>query len=101
MKQELNLSDDQEMKLRDMKQKNMAQRKAWKDGDNKSDMSNKDRKMMKKEGRNGMEAQMKQILTPEQYTKWQNNMQAKREKMKANKMRMRSDKSQMNSMQSK
>lgn len=100
MKQELNLSDDQVMKIKDLQQKNMAERRAWKDSDQKNDMS-KDRKMMKKDGRNGMQDQMKQILTPDQYTKWQNKMQAKREKMKAKKMQMRSGKAQMNSMQSK
>lgn len=99
MKQELNLSDDQVMKIKALQQKNMADRKAWKADDKNSDMSKKDKMGMKKDNHKDMKDQMKQILTPDQYSKWEANMKAKKHNMKGKKMQMKNDGGQMNQMQ--
>lgn len=79
MKSELNLSDDQVMKIKAMHQENAADRK------NKM-AQNKEEKMQHLKNQKD---EMKKILTPEQYTKWEGNMKEKMGKMKGKKMMKR------------
>lgn len=74
MKQELNLNDDQVMKIKALHEKNKANNKA-----------------NKQESRKNMDNEMKNILTPDQYTKWKDNMKARKQNMKGKKMKMRKD----------
>lgn len=81
MQQELGLSDAQVAQLKALHEKRKTQMHA--DKGNKDQMK-ADRKAWKDQN----DADMKAILTPEQYTKWQNN---RAEKMK-NRMEMRKNK---------
>ncbi|SFI22575.1 hypothetical protein [Halpernia frigidisoli] len=76
MKTELNLSDDQVAKLKVLQQNRMA--------DHQQNMAaDKTARMQKKAN---AEAEMKKILTPDQYSKWQTNMKDKMAKGKGKKM---------------
>lgn len=94
LKAELNLTDAQVSQIKAVQQKNMAERKANMSNNNSATMSKADRKDVKMEKRNNMQDEMKQILTPNQYTKWELHMKQKLEKYKERKMEMKSDKMQ-------
>lgn len=83
MKSELNLSDAQVTKIKSLQDAKISQKKA-----NEPQMQ-AERKMkmeeMKKQ-REQWKSQMKQILTPEQYAKWEQK-QADKMKMKGDKMK--------------
>ncbi|MBC7555872.1 MAG: hypothetical protein H7195_02805 [Chryseobacterium sp.] len=85
MKTDLNLNDDQVMKIKMMQQERAQSRM------NKMAES-KDAKMNK---RANEKQEMKKILTPDQYTKWENHMKNKMSKMKNRKMMKRHDASKM------
>ena len=76
MKTDLNLSDDQVMKIKAMQQDRMQEMKN-------NMAASKDAKMA---NHKNAKEQMKQILTPEQYTKWESHMKDKMEKGKGNRM---------------
>lgn len=84
MKSDLNLNDDQVMKIKALQDERMEARKNKMAG-------NKTEKMEK---RKDAREEMKKILTPEQYTKWESHMKEKMEKGKKNRM-MKNDKSSM------
>ncbi len=83
MKTELNLSDAQVAKIRSLQDQKMAQRKA-----NQPQMQAERKAKMDamKQKRDQWHNEMKQILTPEQYAKW--------EQKKGEKMKMKGDKMQ-------
>lgn len=74
MKTQLNLTDDQVMRLKKLQQDNFENRK----------MDRMAAKKARKAKMEDMQGQMKKILTPEQYTKWH--------KMRKDKMMARKDK---------
>ena len=84
MKVELNLSDAQVAKIQAMQEQKMADRKA-----NMPQMQAERKAKMDamKQNQDQWNTEMKQILTPEQYAKW--------EQKKADKMQMKTDKMQM------
>ncbi|MGS0748225.1 hypothetical protein [Halpernia sp. GG3] len=84
MKSDLNLNDDQIMKIKALQDERMEARKNKMAGD----------KTEKMEKRKDAREEMKKILTPEQYTKWESHMKEKMEKGKDNRM-MKNDKSSM------
>jgi len=65
---ELNLTDAQKPKFKEIMQGAMEKRKALRED---TSLSAEDKKAKAKELREGMQAKMKEILTPEQLTKWQ------------------------------
>lgn len=81
MKTELNLSDAQVAKIRTLQDEKMAQRKA---NEPKMQAERKAKMEGMKQQKEDWNKQMKQILTPEQYAKW--------EQKKADKMKMKGDK---------
>ena len=83
MKTELNLSDAQVAKIRTLQDEKMAQRKA---NEPKMQAERKAKMDAMKQKRDNWNNEMKQILTPEQYAKW--------EQKKGEKMQMRGDKMQ-------
>ncbi|WP_417427648.1 hypothetical protein [Halpernia sp.] len=76
MKTELNLTDAQVLKIKALQQKMSDERKA----------KMADRKAAKMNKRGDVKNEMKQILTPEQYTKWETKMHDKMAKMKGKRM---------------
>ena len=76
MKTDLNLNDDQMMKIKMMQQERAQDRQNKMAGKRDAKMQN----------RKNEKNQMKQILTPEQYTKWESHMKDKMEKNKGKKM---------------
>lgn len=93
MKTELNLSDDQVTKIRTLQDQKMAQRKA-NEPKMQAERTAKMEEMKKKRGE--WKNQMKQILTPEQYAKWEQN-NADKMKMKGDKIQQKSKKIMMQS----
>src|SRR5690606_10577670 len=80
MKAELGLSQDQMLKIEAMHNKHRAERKVQMDKSREAMKQNMEQMKAKKEARN---AEMKAILTPEQYAKWQEGRAAKMAKHKA------------------
>lgn len=80
MKEELGLSQDQMLKIEAMHNKHRAERKVQMDKSREVMKQNIEQMKAKKEARN---AEMKAILTPEQYAKWQEGRAAKMAKHKA------------------
>ena len=70
MKKQLDLSDDQVTKLRPVLAEQRTKMAALRT-DTTSNLSREDRIAKGKEIRNAADAKIKEILTPEQYTKWQ------------------------------
>ncbi len=77
MKTDLNLNDDQVIKIKAMQQERQSKMAAYRDAKMKNEKDAKDK--------------MKQILTPEQYAKWENNMKDKMGKLKHRKMMKKAD----------
>ncbi len=77
MKADLNLNDDQVMKIKAMQQERQSKMAAYRDAKMQNAKDAKDK--------------MKQILTPEQYAKWENNMKDKMGKFKHRKMMKKAD----------
>ncbi|HTL73064.1 MAG TPA: hypothetical protein VL863_07145 [bacterium] len=65
---ELSLTDEQKTKLKAALEDQQAKMKALRED---TSLSAEDKKAKAKELREGMQAKMKEILTPEQLTKWQ------------------------------
>ena len=93
MQTELNLSDDQVAKIKTLQDNKMAARKA-----NEPQMQAERKAKMDamKQNKDQWNTEMKQILTPEQYAKWQQK-QNDRMSMKGDKMQQRSKKMMMQS----
>ena len=79
IKQELNLSDAQMTKLRAMQDRKAAERKGEMQ---KNQEMRKEKMAMMKEKRQQHNNEMKQILTPEQFQKWEANRKAKMQERK-------------------
>lgn len=79
MQTELNLSNDQVAKIKDLQDRKMAERKA-NEPQMKADRKAKMEEMKTK--RDQWNSEMKQILTPEQYQKWQSNNKGKMQDLK-------------------
>ena len=101
MKTELNLNDAQVAKIQVLQDQKMAERKA---NMPKMQAERKAKMDAMKQNRNDWDKEMKQILTSEQYTKWQQKKAEKMEKksekmqMKGNKMQGKSGNMKMKSM---
>jgi Spy/CpxP family protein refolding chaperone len=80
MQKDLNLNQSQVSQIKDLQAKRKAEMMAEFDK-NKGDRQAKMEQMKAKRAQ--MDADMKKILTPEQYTKWQADRQAKMEQRKA------------------
>lgn len=78
MKEELNLTDDQVSQIKALQEKQQTERKA----------EQKEQREEMKARRENMNAEMKKILTAEQYTKWQNQEKERMQNMK-NRMPMK------------
>ena len=91
MQTELNLSDDQVAKIKTLQDNKMAARKA-----NEPQMKAERKAKMEamKQNKDQWNNEMKKILTPEQYAKWQQK-QNDRMSMKEDKMQQRSKKMMM------
>jgi len=72
MAKELNLTDDQKAKVKAAMEDQMTKMKAVHEDAN---LSPEDKRAKMKEIHDGFVAQMKTILTPEQFEKWQKHMQ--------------------------
>lgn len=81
MEKDLNLNKSQVAQIKAMQDRNIAERQA----ENKKDKELKKQKMqMMKQKREAMNNQMKQILSAEQYAKWEANKKAKMQDRKEN-----------------
>ena len=89
MQTELNLSDDQVAKIKTLQDNKMAARKA-NEPQMKADRKAKMEEMKQKKDQWNNE--MKKILTPEQYAKWQQKQNDRMNNMKGDKMQQRSKK---------
>ena len=78
MKAELNLSDAQVAKIKSLQDQKMAERKQ---NTTKIEAARKARMEQMKAKKEQYNAEMKQILTPEQYQKWQTKQKERMEKM--------------------
>ncbi len=85
---DLNLTADQENKIKALHEKNAADMKQ-KMADRKNDRMKMKEEMMAKKQQN--DAEMQKILSPEQYTKWQ-GMMAQKKAERQNKMKAYKDK---------
>ena len=92
MQTELNLSDDQVAKIKTLQDNKMAARKA-----NEPQMKAERKAKMEvmKQNKDQWNSEMKQILTPEQYAKWQQKQNDRMNNMKGDKMQQRSKKMMM------
>ncbi|WP_407478361.1 hypothetical protein [Elizabethkingia meningoseptica] len=90
MKKDLNLTADQENKIKALHEKNAADMKQkMADRKNDNDRMKMKEEMMAKKQQN--DAEMQKILSPEQYTKWQ-GMMAQKKAERQNKMKAYKDK---------
>ena len=81
MEKELNLNKSQVAQIKAMQDRNIAERKA----ENERNIEVRKQKMqMMKQKREAMNNQMKQILSAEQYAKWEANKKAKMQQRKEN-----------------
>jgi len=73
---ELNLSEEQKTKIKAAQEERMQKARALRQD---STLSQEDRKAKMKEIQDDFTAKMKEILTPEQFDKWQKTMQQRRQ----------------------
>ncbi len=89
MKKDLNLTADQENKIKALHERNAADMKQ-KMAERKTDRENMKQDMKAKKEQN--DAEMKKILSPEQYTKW-NDIKAQKKAERQNRMKAYKEKS--------
>ncbi|AQX09153.1 hypothetical protein [Elizabethkingia ursingii] len=89
MKKDLNLTADQENKIKALHERNAADMKQ-KMAERKTDRENMKQDMKAKKEQN--DAEMKKILSPEQYAKW-NDIKAQKKAERQNKMKAYKEKS--------
>lgn len=93
MKSDLNLSDAQVAKIRTLQDEKMAMRKA---NEPKMQAERKAKMEGMKQKRDEWNNEMRQILTPEQYAKWEQK-KGEKMKMKGSKMQQKGNKMKMQS----
>ncbi len=85
MKKELNLTDDQVTKIKALQDKKLQEVKAQRI---KMQEVKKENEETRKTVKNDMDNELKKILTPEQYTKWDTNRKEREAKIKERSSKM-------------